>query len=107
MAMVKLDEAQALEHLSTLPGWNLQDHKWIVKKYRFSEFMLAIAFVQEVAQIAEKLNHHPMIAIDYRVVTLSLTSWSAAGLTELDFQSAAQYDEAYSASIPSPREQKL
>jgi 4a-hydroxytetrahydrobiopterin dehydratase len=99
--MNKFNEAEALERLGVLPGWSLKDHKWIVRKYRFPEFMLGIAFVQEVAHIAEELNHHPMISIDFRVVTLSLTSWSAAGLTELDFTSAARYDEAYSrSSIP-------
>lgn len=96
---MKLTDEQIASKLRQAEGWSREEGKWIVKKYRFAEFMNAIAFVNEVARIAEKMNHHPMIAVDYRVVTLRLTSWSAGGLTELDFQSAARYDEAYAAAM--------
>ncbi|WP_248929174.1 4a-hydroxytetrahydrobiopterin dehydratase [Paenibacillus hamazuiensis] len=92
---MKLTEEQLGERLAQAEGWSREDGKWIVKKYRFPAFMQGIAFVNEVARIAEELNHHPMIAIDYKMVTLRLTSWSEGGLTELDFQSAERYDAAY------------
>ena len=57
--------------------------------------MQGIDFVNEVASIAEADNHHPMIAIDYKMVTLRLTSWHAGGLTDLDFESAAGFDQAF------------
>ncbi|UUZ82311.1 4a-hydroxytetrahydrobiopterin dehydratase [Paenibacillus sp. P26] len=47
------------------------------QKYRFPSFPAAVTFVNEAARIAEEMNHHPMIAIDFRVVTLRLTTWSA------------------------------
>lgn len=93
--MKKLSEPEIGQLLERLPGWSRQDDKWIARSYRFPTFPDGIAFVNEVARIAEKLNHHPMIAIDYRMVTLRLTTWSAGGLTELDVQSAAMYDQAF------------
>lgn len=83
--------------LHSLPGWSLEDGKWLVKKYRFPSFLSAVAFVNEVARIAEAMDHHPMIAIDFRVVTLRFTTWSAAGLTELDVAGAQRANEAFAA----------
>ncbi|TBL72664.1 4a-hydroxytetrahydrobiopterin dehydratase [Paenibacillus thalictri] len=96
---MKLTEERIAERLERAAGWSREDGKWIVKKYRFPAFTGSVAFVNEVAQIAEELNHHPMIAIDYKLVTLRLTSWSAGGLTELDFTSAARYDAVYAQAI--------
>ncbi|MDR6554409.1 4a-hydroxytetrahydrobiopterin dehydratase [Paenibacillus qinlingensis] len=93
----KLERGTIDTQLAALGTWFLEaeESKWIVRKYRFATFLQAIAFVNEVAQLSEALNHHPMIAIDYKMVTLRLTSWSAGGLTELDFRTAAKFDQAY------------
>ena len=80
--------------LAGLPGWKL-DGKFMVKKYRFREFLSGVAFVNSVAQLSEEKNHHPFIAIDYKLVTLRLTSWNAGGLTDLDVSLAEVYDEIY------------
>ncbi|MGF7034479.1 4a-hydroxytetrahydrobiopterin dehydratase [Paenibacillus mucilaginosus] len=81
--------------LAQAGGWTRQEERWIVRKYRFPAFRDAVAFVNRVAEAAEELDHHPLIAIDYKLVTLRLTSWHAGGLTALDFTSAARFDEAY------------
>lgn len=97
MVRVKLERVTVDERLAELGTWVLEaeDSKWIVRKYRFKAFLQGIDFVNEVARISEAVNHHPMIAIDYKMVTLRLTSWSAGGLTELDFSTAAKFDQAY------------
>lgn len=92
----RLTEEEVKVSLNRVEGWALEESgKRISKKYRFAAFMDGIGFVGEVARIAEELNHHPMISVDYRLVTLRLTSWNAGGLTELDFTSAQRCDEAY------------
>ncbi|EGL84031.1 transcriptional coactivator/pterin dehydratase [Caldalkalibacillus thermarum TA2.A1] len=93
---MRLEEQAITEHLAQLKTWK-RDGKWIERKYRFEEFMDAIEFVNQVAQVAESLNHHPMIHIEYKLVTLRLTSWHAGGLTDLDFTSAERYDQLYEA----------
>ncbi|MNW60592.1 pterin-4-alpha-carbinolamine dehydratase [compost metagenome] len=57
--------------------------------------MLGIAFVDEVAAISEAFNHHPYITIDYKTVTLRLTSWDDGGITAVDIKEAHQYNEAF------------
>jgi hypothetical protein len=42
--------------------WELKDGK-LVKSFQFSSFMNAIDFVNEIAKIAERLDHHPIITI--------------------------------------------
>src|SRR5690606_40873575 len=54
--------------LSGLPGWLLEEGK-LTRKYLLASFPDAIAFVNKVASIAERMNHHPFISIDYRRVT--------------------------------------
>lgn len=95
----RLDESAIEQQLARLPGWS-RDEKFIVRRYRFHSFPDAVAFVNRVAEKAERERHHPFIAIDYKVVTLRLTSWHAGGLTELDFHIAEQFDTLFSAAHP-------
>lgn len=92
--MDQLDEAAVVEELSKLSEWK-RDGKFIHRRYRFATFLAAIEFVNQVARIAEERNHHPFISIDYKMVTLRLTSWHAGGLTHLDFGEARQFDELF------------
>ncbi|OXS52947.1 4a-hydroxytetrahydrobiopterin dehydratase [Cohnella sp. CIP 111063] len=88
-----LTEKELEEALLQLEGWKVEeDGKWLVRKRVFPSFMEAIAFVGKVAAIAEEHNHHPLIGIDYKRVTLRLTTWHSGGLTSLDVESALAYD---------------
>ncbi|WHZ00558.1 4a-hydroxytetrahydrobiopterin dehydratase [Neobacillus sp. YX16] len=93
--MDKLTPAEVQEKLSSVPEWRLTDEKWIERKYRFRDYLIGIVFVQQVANLSEQVNHHPFISIDYKVVTLRISSWNARGLTALDFELAAKYDEFF------------
>ncbi|MGJ7912360.1 4a-hydroxytetrahydrobiopterin dehydratase [Neobacillus sp. LXY-1] len=90
----RLSDEEIVSAVAQLPGWKL-DGKFIVKKYRFREFLKGVAFVNEIAQLSEEKNHHPFISIDYKLVTLRLTSWNAGGLTDLDVALAGDYDRIY------------
>lgn len=90
----RLTDEEITSAVAGLTGWKL-DGKFIVKKYRFKEFLKGMGFVNEIAQLSEEKNHHPFIAIDYKLVTLRLTSWNAGGLTDLDITLAKNYDAIY------------
>lgn len=94
--VVKLNEESLSLALETLPMWK-REEQWIVRRFRFPSFMDAIAFVNHIATQAEAFVHHPLISIDYKHVTLRLTTWHASGLTELDIQSARAADAHYEA----------
>ena len=93
--MEKLNEAAVQDRLKENPNWKLTDGKWIERKYRFQEYLNGIEFVQNFAQLSEQMNHHPFISIDYKLISIKITSWRARGLTALDFTLAEKYDELY------------
>lgn len=93
--MEKLSEEQIKDQMEGITGWIRTDEKWLQKKYRFQQFLTGVDFVRQIADIAEELDHHPMISIDYKLITIKLTTWNSGGLTELDFTSAIKYDQIY------------
>lgn len=92
---MKLTPDELSQRLAEVPGWQLADGKWLVRRFAFHSFTAAIQFTNRVAEVAERRNHHPFIAIDYKVVTLRLTSWHAGGLTDADFDEAREFDQLY------------
>ncbi|QED46031.1 4a-hydroxytetrahydrobiopterin dehydratase [Cytobacillus dafuensis] len=95
--MTLLSEEEVSLQLTTLPKWKRIDSKWIECRFRFKEFLDGIAFVNQIASLAEKENHHPFFNIQYKMVIVSLTSWSENGLTELDFKLAREIEDLFDA----------
>ncbi|WP_082235037.1 4a-hydroxytetrahydrobiopterin dehydratase [Halobacillus massiliensis] len=91
----RIPEQEIQSRVNELNGWKLEEEKFIVKRYRFKEFLTGIEFVNKIAAYSEDIQHHPFISIDYKMVTLKLTSWNAKGLTYLDLKCAGHYDEVY------------
>lgn len=79
--------------LSRIPKWKSQDDS-ISRRFEFSDFAAAMAFVNNVAALAEEANHHPDIDIRWNKVLLRLSTHSAGGLTALDFTLAGKIDAA-------------
>lgn len=78
--------------VQTPEGWSIVNNA-IRRTMTFVSFTEAIAFVNDVARLAESQNHHPDITINYRKVTLILTTHDAGGLTEKDFTLAVSINE--------------
>jgi 4a-hydroxytetrahydrobiopterin dehydratase len=91
--MVVLSENEIQEKLKSLENWQLKG-KEIVKLYIHKDFVDAVAFVNKVAILAEKANHHPDILIKYNKVTLSLSTHSEGGVTDKDINLAKQIEGA-------------
>jgi 4a-hydroxytetrahydrobiopterin dehydratase len=87
--MARLDDEQVRRRLATLDGWT-RDGNAIARTYTFDSFASAIAFVNRIATVAEAMDHHPDIDIRYREVRLALSTHSEGGITEKDFDLAAQ-----------------
>ena len=57
-------------------NWNEEDN-YLVKIFKFKNFVESIDFVNKIATIAEELNHHPDIEINYNKVRIRSTTYSA------------------------------
>jgi 4a-hydroxytetrahydrobiopterin dehydratase len=80
-------------------GQRLANSQWtragdaIVREHQLADFAAAIAFVNRVAEMAERANHHPDILVHgWNRVRLELSTHSQGGLTEADFALAAEID---------------
>jgi 4a-hydroxytetrahydrobiopterin dehydratase len=89
--MARLSDEDARARLATLSGWAIEG-TGLRKTYEFEGFAAAIAFVNRVAALAEAADHHPDILVEYKRVTLTLTSHDSGGLTGRDFSLAARID---------------
>jgi 4a-hydroxytetrahydrobiopterin dehydratase len=87
--MPVLSPQAAQARLSQLPGWQIESGE-LVRTFEFKDFVAALAFVNRVGKAAEAAAHHPDIDIRYNRVRLALVSHDAGGITEKDFDLAAQ-----------------
>ncbi|MGN6348496.1 MAG: 4a-hydroxytetrahydrobiopterin dehydratase [Candidatus Nitrosocosmicus sp.] len=75
-------------------GWELVDGK-IIKSFKFSNFMDAIEFVNKIANVAEKVDHHPIITINWKTVKISLKSFDVNSITTRDISLAEEIEKLY------------
>lgn len=93
--MVPLAGADIQRYLDELSGgsWQVLGGKKIRKEFAFKNFLKAMAFVDQVADVAESEGHHPDIHIFYNTVVIELWTHAIGGLSENDFIVAAKIDE--------------
>ena len=86
---------QIAEHLAAVPEWKLSDDgKLIRRKYKFKDFVSAMAFLQKVGELAEEEGHHPDLHLTgYRNAAVELTTHAIGGLSANDFIVAAKIDK--------------
>ena len=90
---MKLTEEEIHSKLESLQGWKYNDNG-IEKKYTFIDFVAAFAFLTRVALLSERAGHHPDWSGAYNKVSIHLTTHDKGGVTEKDFNLAAQIDTA-------------
>ena len=87
----RLSPEEVRARVASLTDWGLAGDA-IRRRYKCGSFKESIAFVNKVAELAERADHHPDILIEYDKVTLTLSSHDAGGLTERDFSLARSID---------------
>lgn len=94
MARAALPMDQIGARLADLPEWQLsEDSDAITKRFTFRNFNAAFGFMTRVAMLAEKMDHHPDWRNLYKTVDVTLSTYDAEGLTELDFELAERMDQ--------------
>jgi 4a-hydroxytetrahydrobiopterin dehydratase len=87
-----LDDEEIQQRLDELGDWEREGEE-IHKVFEFDDFKGAIGFVNEVARLADRYDHHPDIDIRWNKVRLSLTTHSEGGLTPWDFDLANDIEQ--------------
>ena len=86
-ALEKMSEEQIEAGLEAHPDWS-QLSGQISRTFTFDDFVCSMAFVNKVAEYAERAQHHPDILIRYNKVTLTVSTHDANGITHKDFDLA-------------------
>jgi 4a-hydroxytetrahydrobiopterin dehydratase len=90
-----LSEERITEFLQLVDGWTRVGQR-IERQLSFTNYDQAMAFLNRIAEIAKREDHHPDMGIhDYRKVKLSLTTHAIKGLSDNDFIVAAKIDCLY------------
>ncbi len=86
-----MPEEQVAQHLTQAPGWALVDGA-IQKRFEFADYHRTMAFVNALAFVAHREDHHPELLITYNRCTVRFNTHSVAGISINDFICAARVD---------------
>lgn len=89
--MPVLTDDQVDAAAAKLDGWQRTDGA-LRRAVTFGSFLEGIEAVRQVAELAERADHHPDIDIRWRTVHLALVTHSQGGITDKDVELAAQID---------------
>ena len=82
-----------IEKLNELNGWNFNAEKnALEKEFQFKSYLKNIAFVNAVAWIANKDNHHPDLIVRYNTCKVILTTHDQGFVSQKDFDMAKKID---------------
>ncbi len=84
-------ESQIREYLQSVDGW-IYEKEEIVKTFTFKNYYETISFVNAVAWIAHREDHHPDIRFGYKKARIAYATHSIKGISENDFICAAKVD---------------
>ena len=87
--MAKLSDAALQAKVAGLPHWECRNGA-LEREFRFRNFVGAIEFVRQTADLAEQAGHHPDIDIRYNRVRLALVTHDEGGITDKDIDMAGR-----------------
>ena len=86
-----MDDAEVQRRLAGAPGWALVAGA-IEKRYEFADYHRTMAFVNAVAWVAHREDHHPDLSVGYSRCSIRFSTHSVGGISINDFICAAKVD---------------
>ena len=88
----RLLDSELMLRLPALPGWAYADNR-ISKTFRLANYYETIAFVNAIAYMANRQDHHPDLSVHYNRVVVFLATHDVGGVTLNDCICAAKIEE--------------
>ncbi len=89
-----LTHSESLELLKELDTWELKDNH-ISKTFEFKNYYQVLAFVNAVAWMTHREDHHPDMSVGYNKCRVEYSTHAIGGLSENDFICAAKVDALF------------
>lgn len=86
-----LEQERVAELLKDLKGWEVVG-KELTKTYRFKNYYETIAFVNAIAWVSHREDHHPDLEVSYNRCKVRYSTHAIGGLSENDFICAAKVE---------------
>lgn len=90
-----LGDEEAARLLAAVPGWARQGER-ISKTFSFRDHYETLAFVNAVAWISHRADHHPELTVGYKDCRVCYWTHAIGGLSENDFVCAAKVERLFS-----------
>ena len=91
------DTKEIHKYLKKIDGWDVKsdDSKiyYLIKEFKFKNFLESQNFVNKVSSIAESESHHPDVMFGWGYATIQIFTHKIKGLVESDFILAAKIDK--------------
>ena len=89
-----LTPEQVKPMLKGLQGWKVEGGK-LAKSFDFANYYETMAFVNALAWISHREDHHPDLAVGYNKCRVEYMTHAINGLSENDFICAAKCDALF------------
>ena len=89
-----LTPTEETDLLGQLKGWQL-NNSVISKNYEFKNYYQTMAFVNAVAWLSHREDHHPDLLVGYNHCRVDYSTHAVNGLSENDFICAATVDALF------------
>ena len=87
----RLSAGELSDRLRALPGWASAENR-LTKTFSFGNYYETMAFVNAVAYVAHRQDHHPDLSVHYNRVVVSYSTHDAGGITLNDCICAAKVE---------------
>lgn len=92
--MSALTSAEIANRIETLGnGWALNERGHLYKEFSFHNFLEPLAFANQIAPIAEDMQHHPDLIIRWGSMAIEIWTHDVDGITSKDFELAKKIEE--------------
>lgn len=91
-------EEELKEYQSQVPEWGIVEENGVPRLrrvFKFDNFRQALDFTNQVGELAEEQDHHPVLTTEWGKVTVTWWTHVIGGLHRNDFIMAAKSDQAY------------
>ena len=90
------DISQIHTYLKKVDGWDVKSDEekayFLIKEFKFEDFLKSQKFVNKVGDVAESEGHHPDISFGWGYAKIKIFTHAIKGLHESDFVLAAKID---------------
>jgi 4a-hydroxytetrahydrobiopterin dehydratase len=90
-----LDDATVDSWLTSHSTWSVVDGR-LVREIRTTNYPSAVEILGAQVELAQRLDHHPVVTVSYNNVRFELWTHVSGGLTQLDLDYARALDEIVS-----------